>query len=299
MPSSQSAPFRAGYSPKDVAKLLGLSQARVRSFVRAGLLHPRRGPRGEPRLSFQDIVLLRTARGLLDARIPTRKLRLALERLRDRLPRGRSLAGLNIAAAGDEVVVREGGTLWNAASGQAVFDFDFGFEVDELARKVAPLTRRAAREARTHPDKVAAHDWYEMGCDLEATHAGEARDAYRRALELQPAHADAHINLGRLLHDAGELDAATAHYRLALAARPDDRTAAFNLAVALEDRGALDDAARLYREVLRLHPDHADAHYNLSGILERLQDATGALRHLSAYRRLTLASSATAPVRVR
>lgn len=281
----------AGYSSKDVAKLLGLSEARVRSFVRAGLLVPRRGPRGESRLSFQDIVLLRTARGLLDARIPARKLRLALERLKERLPRGRSLAGLNIAAAGDEVVVREGGTLWNAASGQAVFDFDFGFEVDELRRKVAPLTRRAVREARTRPDEVPAHDWYEMACDLETTDAEEARDAYRRALELEPAHADAHINLGRLLHDAGELEAAQSHYRLALAARPEDRTAAFNLAVALEDRGALPEAAGLYREVLRLHPDHADAHYNLAGVLERLEDPTGALRHLSAYRRLTLASS--------
>jgi tetratricopeptide (TPR) repeat protein len=272
-----------------VAKLLGLSEARVRSFVRAGLISPRRGPRGEPRLSFQDIVLLRTARGLLDARIPTRKLRLALERLKERLPKGRSLAGVNIAAAGVEVVVREGGTLWNPASGQALFDF--GFEVDELARKVAPLTRRAVREARTRPEQVPAHDWYEMGCDLEATDPKEARDAYRRALELEPAHADAHINLGRLLHDAGELEAAQAHYRLALAARPEDGTAAFNLAVALEDRGALPEAAGLYREVLRLHPDHADAHYNLAGVLERLEDPSGALRHLSAYRRLTLASS--------
>ncbi|HEX5044534.1 MAG TPA: tetratricopeptide repeat protein [Candidatus Polarisedimenticolaceae bacterium] len=292
MPSPRPPLSRAGYSPKDVAKLLGLSEARVRSFVRAGLLQPRRGPRGEARLSFQDIVLLRTARGLLDARIPTRKLRLALERLRERLPRGRSLAGLNIAAAGDEVVLREGGTLWNAASGQAVFDFDFGFEVNDLARKVAPLTRRAAREARSRPHQVTADDWYEMGCDLEAaSHADEARDAYRRALELEPAHADAHINLGRLLHDAGEIDAASAHYRLALAARPQDRTARFNLAVAFEDRGALEDAARLYREVVRLHPDHADAHYNLAGVLERLHDAPGALRHLSAYRRLTVASA--------
>ncbi len=292
MPSPRPPLSRAGYSPKDVAKLLGLSEARVRSFVRAGLVQPRRGPRGEARLSFQDIVLLRTARGLLDARIPTRKLRLALERLRDRLPRGRSLAGLNIAAAGDEVVVREGDTLWNAASGQAVFDFDFGFEVNDLARKVAPLTRRAAREARSRPHQVTADDWYEMGCDLEAAaHADEARDAYRRALELEPAHADVHINLGRLLHDAGEIEAASAHYRLALAARPEDRTARFNLAVAFEDRGALEEAARLYREVVRLHPDHADAHYNLAGVLERLHDAPGALRHLSAYRRLTLASA--------
>ncbi|MGH7806347.1 MAG: MerR family transcriptional regulator, partial [Candidatus Binatia bacterium] len=54
----------SGYTARDVAKLLALSIGQVRSFVRAGFLVPERGPRGEFRFTFQDLVLLRTAKEL-------------------------------------------------------------------------------------------------------------------------------------------------------------------------------------------------------------------------------------------
>ena len=53
-----------GYGARDVAKMLGLSVAQVRSYARLGFVEAQRGPRGELRFSFQDLVLLRTARGL-------------------------------------------------------------------------------------------------------------------------------------------------------------------------------------------------------------------------------------------
>ena len=56
------------YTTRDVAKLLGLSEAQVRSQAR-GYLAPDRGPRNTYRFSFQDLVLLRTAKTLGDARI--------------------------------------------------------------------------------------------------------------------------------------------------------------------------------------------------------------------------------------
>src|SRR5215207_3200062 len=80
-----------GYSTKDVAALLGLSPAQVRSYVRAGFLSPQQGSRGEYYFSFQDLVLLRTAKGLLAARVPRRRVRLALQNLREQLPSDRPL----------------------------------------------------------------------------------------------------------------------------------------------------------------------------------------------------------------
>lgn len=277
-----------GYSTRDVATMLGLSQAQVRSFVRSGFLVPPRGPRGELRFSFQDLVLLRAARGLVEARVPARRVCRALSRLRDQLPTGRPLSAVRVLAEGNRVVAREGGEVWYPESGQALLDF----EVSELARDAAPFARRAAAEARARDERheeaeeLRAEDWYGFGYGLEATAPDDAIFAYGRALALDPDHPDANLNLGRLLHEADDLAGAEAHYRRALAARPDDATAAFNLGVALEDQGRLDEAAAAYERAVAADPDLADAHYNLAGVAERLERHMTALRHLRLYKNL-------------
>lgn len=273
----------SGYSTRDVAALLGLSAVQVRSYVRAGFLAPRQGPRGEYYFSFQDLVLLRTAKGLLAARVPQRRIHLALQNLREQLPEGRSLTGVRISAEGHQVVVRDGRDVWNPESGQALFDF----ELAELAREASTLPLRTPAPSALALTPETAETWFERGNELEYEGAGEeAIAAYRRALKLDASLADAHLNLGRLLHEQGETAAAESHYRQALAVRPADATAAFNLGVALQDLGRLRDAAEAYETALGSEPRYADAHYNLAGVYEKLGEKEAAFQHLSAYRRL-------------
>src|SRR5689334_724320 len=106
-----------GYSAREVARLLGLSTAQVRAYVRSGFLSPARGPRGALSFSFQDVVLLRTAKGLMGARIAPARVRRALRKLQQQLPSGRPLTGVAIAAEGNRIVVRDGGSRWNPESG--------------------------------------------------------------------------------------------------------------------------------------------------------------------------------------
>jgi len=272
-----------GYTSQDAAKLLGLSIAQVRAFARDGFLTPGRGRRGELQFSFQDLVILRTAKGLVAARIATRRIRGALKRLRAQLPRGRSLAELHIAAEGDRIVVSDGETTWSPESGQMQLDF----AVAELATKAAPMARRAAKAARDAEDELSAEDWYELGLELEVATPAEARDAYRRALELDAHHADAHVNLGRLLHEQGLVEEAERHYRLALREAPNHATAAYDLGIALEGLGRPADAIEAYRAALVTDPRLADAHYNIARLYEKVGKKAAALRHFSAYRRLT------------
>jgi tetratricopeptide (TPR) repeat protein len=273
----------SGYSTRDVANLLGLSTGQVRSFVQAGFLEPRRGARREFRFSFQDLVLLRAAKGLIEARIPTRRVRAALQRLGEQLPKGRSLSAVRIAAQGSQIIVRDGSALWDPESGQWVLDF----EVAELARQAAPLALHSAELARSRESELDADDWYELAFELEATALPEAKDAYRRALELEPDHPDAHLNLGRLLHERGDVEAAKKHYQLALAARPHDSTAAFNLGVAFEDLGRPAEALVAYKEAITYDASSADAHYNLARLYEQLGKRQEAVRHFKAYKLLT------------
>jgi tetratricopeptide (TPR) repeat protein len=255
----------------------------VRRFARA-FVAPRRDRRNALRFSFQDLVLLKAAAGLVRARVPAARVRRALEALKSQLPEGRSLATVRVAADGAAVTVRDGGTAWRPDTGQVVFDFD----VRTLAEQVAPLAR-ASREAASSDGTADGDDaeaLYAWACDLEATSPADAEAVYRRALARDPSHPGSNLNLGRLLHEAGDLAAAEAHYRRALEAPAQRAIAAFDLGVVLEDSGRDAEAADAYRAALEADPALADAHFNLSRLLERSGRREDALRHLGTYRRL-------------
>ncbi|HJX26668.1 MAG TPA: tetratricopeptide repeat protein [Thermoanaerobaculia bacterium] len=273
----------SGYATRDVAALLGLSVAQVRSYIRDGFLTPAQGARGEYRFSFQDLILLRTAKGLLAAKVPRRRIRLALQKLHQQLPEGKPLTGVRITAQGHHVVVRDGREMWNPESGQTLLDFDLG----ELQREAATLVpvSDVRRTKKKEPSKV--EDWFFQGLELEAAEDPDgAIEAYRRALEIDAALPDVHLNIGRLLHEKGELAEAEHHYRRALELRPDEAVAAFNLGVALQDQERYAEAAEAYEATLALDGSFADAHYNLATVYEILGDRQAAFRHLKRYKSL-------------
>src|SRR2546426_2780873 len=145
------------------------------------------------------------------ARIPAATIRSSLRRLKQQLPRGRALSELRITAEGHRVVARDGALAWNPYSGQLVLDFD----VASLAERAAPLARRQAAAARRIEDDLDAEQWFDLGLELEVSAPEDARDAYRRALELGPHHADARGDLGRLPVGTGRAGGAGAEERTA------------------------------------------------------------------------------------
>lgn len=262
--------------------MLGLPEHRIRAFVRAGFLEPERHGRAY-RFSFQDLVILRAAQGLVEADVPAERVQRALARLKEDLPEDRPLGSVRIAAHGHRVVVREEDAAWEPESGQLLFDFT----VSELERKTDLLAHRTV-ESTPEPDRqMEAEDWYATGWELEdEDDPEEAERAYRHALDLDPQHADAHLNLGRLLHDRGRLDLAEIHYAKALEARPDDPTAAFNLGVALQDQDRPQDAVQAYRRAVELDPTFAEAYFNLAGLYETLGEQAVAIQNWKMYRSL-------------
>ncbi len=278
------------YTAREVATVLGVPPSRLRAYLRAGLVSPGRGERGELRFSFQDLVMLRRAEGLVESRIPPRRVHDALRRLRERLGDDVPLLRVQLEAEGGSVVASDGKQRWEPSSGQVVFDFS------PATASAGALHELRARPAAPEPppppprlrSPLSADEHYEIGYGAEES--GDPKTAiaeYQQAIALDPRHGDAQVNLGRLLHEAGEPEQALVHYRAALAVRPEDPIAAFNLGVALEDLGRAPEAIAAYQCAIAVAPDSADAHYNVARLYEQRGESESAIRHLLIYRRLT------------
>ena len=263
--------------------MLGLSRTVVSGLVAAGFVIPVRGPRNEQRFSFQDLLLLRTAHALQRANIPPRKILGALTKLSKTLPEELPITGLRITAIGADVAVHDRDGAWNPDTGQLLMDFDVapaGTELAFIQRSAAPTTT---------PEAASADTWFQRGEDIEASDTDDAERAYRHAIELDSAHGHAHLNLGALLCEAGRCDEAVVLYEQAIQRGVSLPVLHFNHAIALEDLGLFHQAVAAYEKSLELDPGLLDAHYNAGCLLEKMGDAQGALRHFSAYKRLSKA----------
>jgi tetratricopeptide (TPR) repeat protein len=277
----------SGYSTQDVARMIGVSSGRLRAYLRSGVLSPERGQRGELRFSFQDLLLLRTAEGLVKQRIPPHRVRRALKMLRARLPEARPLTGMQLGAHGESVVVHEGSARWHAESGQVLLELERGAVAPAPEAPVSLLPSRGGPPPRVNVEPTTTDEIYDTACDVDDTDPEQAAASYREVLVRVPEHADAHINLGRILHERGDLPAAETHYRRALAIRPGDPTALFNLGVALEDQGRNTEALDAYGRALEVDDRNADAHYNAARLYDLAGNYGAALRHLRICRELT------------
>jgi tetratricopeptide (TPR) repeat protein len=269
------------YSIQEVQRTLGLSRGMILGLVKSGYVNPKLGPRHAYRFTFRDLVVMRTARELIAASIPPRRVAQTLKRLRAKLPGELPSGGLRIRAAGDRIVVQDGARQWEAGSGQYVLDFSLSGAPANV-RLIAPPAASVSPAAK--PD--SASGLFEHGCELEEQDARRAAAAYQRAIDLDPSFASAHVNLGRLLHEQGRLSEAEAVYRAGISKCPADALLHYNLGVLLEDLGRSKAALEAYREALALQDDLADCHYNIALLYEASGMSRAALRHLNAYRKL-------------
>jgi tetratricopeptide (TPR) repeat protein len=274
---------RVRFATAEAARIVGVPPRRLRQCVGAGLVSPARDGRGRLRFDFVDLVLLRTMRGLLEKRVAPRQIGRILGSLRRQIG-DRALTRLSVYADGSRVVAWDGASRWQPDSGQFLFNFDAG-RIVRGARKVARLPAPPAPARR--PTQLGADDWCDLAIELEDASPLEAKAAYHHALDLDPAHATARINLGRMLHAEGNLAGAEVQYREAARCEPENALAWYNLGVLLEDARRPSDALLCYERAVDLDASLADAHYNLALLYESAGRLRDAVRHLMIFRRLT------------
>jgi tetratricopeptide (TPR) repeat protein len=273
------------YSVSDVERLLQLSRSTIRGLIDVGFVTPERGARREYRFSFRDLIVLRAARTLIQAKVPRKRIRRSLEDLRRRLPETMPLSGLSICAVGDRVVVRDGGTRWQADDGQYLLGLDVMLENGVLHMIERPAAAPDGVNDRRAGAKTA-EQWFAEALELESADPSAARGAYEHAVTADPRHLASWINWGRLLHEQGATREADQVYRRALEECGPDSLLMFNRGVLLEDLGKTGAALEAYQAAIEEDPQLADCHYNLARLYEELGKPQHAIRHLGQYRRL-------------
>jgi tetratricopeptide (TPR) repeat protein len=265
------------YSAAELCRIMRLDQSQLRMCLRAASL-PISRAKTFYTYSFQDLVLLRTTKGLTDAGVPVRRIRKVLACLQRQIGDGQALTSLKIYASRKRVVVWDGLYRWQPDSGQFLLNFD-------SAGIVASIRLRPRQRSQRDQAEIA-HQWFERALTLEADAPEEAQRAYQEAICLRPDFAHAHINLGLLYHHAGDLAKAEACYQRALWYEPKFALAHFNLAVVLEDQQLTTRALAAYQEAVKQAPDFREAHCNLAQLYEALGRKRDAIRHYAAAKRL-------------
>jgi tetratricopeptide (TPR) repeat protein len=256
-------------------------------MVTAGFVTPGRGDRNALRFSFQDLIVLRAAKALADAGFSQRRIVKSMRELRRNLPSSMPLSGLSIGAEGDRVVVREGRKRWQADSGQYLLAFDGSPEAGTLGvvERRPQLAGAVAEVVEGELDP--AGDWFSTAVALEADDMGAAVRAYGRAIATNQHHADAYLNLGRLLHEIGYLPEAEKIYRVGIKACPREALLQYNLGVLMDDKGRRAEAIAAYLAALKIDASLADGHYNQALLYEAVGKERDAIRHMAHYRKLT------------
>jgi tetratricopeptide (TPR) repeat protein len=258
------------YQRGDVLRILRITVRQLSGWEKAGLVAVAES------YSFFDLLQLKKLRDLSAKKVRPAVIRESLQAMQ------RQVAGMEnpLMESGtfstkSRVAYRHSGRAMEPIAGQFVMDF-------------APSDNLVAAKVRYMRPAETAEELFLKGVGLEEdpTTQAEAIECYRQALELEPEHAAAHINLGTLYYNHQDYTQAEKHYRLATDADPRYALAYFDLGNVLDETGRLPEAVRAYRQAITLAPTYADAHYNLALAYEKMGQQRKALDHWRAYVRL-------------
>ena len=132
------------------------------------------------------------------------------------------------------------------------------------SRPLLNWLRKFSRFGGGAPDTNAAEQQYELGRSMRGIgEPARAVTCFRKAIELDPGHLDARIDLASALLGLGAPDAAERAARGALLLDARSIAAHVNLGAALADQGKFAGAADSYRAALAIDADCAPALANL------------------------------------
>ena len=263
------------YTRADLLRILHITPRQLLNWERVGLVTSAEA------YSFSDLLEIKKVRDLCAMSIRPAVIRQSLDAMRKQasgVEKPLLEAGAS-STAKHRVAFRHQGRLLEPIAGQFLMDF---------SEREKVLTTTPVPKSEPSPREHEATAWFARGIALEEdpNTQPEAIAAYHQVLEIQPAHAAAHINLGTLYYNRQDFTLAEKHYRQAIEADPRYSLAYFDLGNVLDETGRVLEAIQTYKTALQLAPTYADAHYNLALAFEKVREPRKALKHWQAYVKL-------------
>lgn len=264
-PHSGREPLTDLFSGTEIARLLAVTPARLRTLDRAGVVSPTGRRKGRRAYTFSDLIALRTAQTLLAQRVRLRDVTRAVSALRRTLPKvTRPLQELRIVSDGQRIVVHSHDGAFEPLTGQMVLDF----EVKSLREDVVRVLRPSAGRERAR----TAYELYLRASQLDEDPAtmDEAERLYGEAVGLDPWLAIAYTNLGNIRFRRHDAEAAEGLYRRALEIDARQPEAQYNLGYVMLERGEPESSIPLFHGAIEADPKFSDAYFNLAMAYEQV-----------------------------
>lgn len=255
------------YTPVQIARILGVTPARIRAWVRHDLIRPAKVVRRLPYFDFRQVATAKALSQLAKDGVTPARIRRSLEQVRAWLAEpDQALAQLAAIESGHELLFRTEAGQLAEASGQLRLDFE------------------GEAPAGTGETCRSAEEWFERGILAEDLgRLEEAVRSYEHSLALGARDPEVLFNLGNALYSLERKTEAAQRFVEATRADPEFIEAWNNLGNALGDIDLPSEAVQAYRRALAIEPDYADAHFNLAETLAAMGARDAAERHWRAY----------------
>jgi tetratricopeptide (TPR) repeat protein len=224
------------------------------------------------RFVFKDLLLMRMAKELLRGRRHLQPMQRCVDRIRVLVEPARSLTSLRFEDDRGLILVRQGGVIFEAQSGQLRLSFGCPSPVGKVEERFGPArVRERFEEAR----RIAEADPF------------RALTLYSDLLGREPRNFELHMRMAALLEHEGDLAGALRHLLGAAVLVPANAEVHQRLGSLYRKRDELEAALQSFLRAIECDPVSVETHRNLAELYERLGRKRESMRHLSALYRLS------------
>jgi len=187
--------------------------------------------------------------------------------------------------AREEALIKAKALSYKATErGKLSIDRNYAQHIEKDQEKVLDILHQIAEK---YPKETGPH--YSLGYYYHSRDPNRAIEEYKKALELNPDHWNAHNQIGYLYLDRKNYEKAVEHFQKYVDLNPTDANPLDSLAEAYYRMGRLDEAIAKYKEALKIKPDYFQSLRSLSYVSALKENYAQALHNIDQC--INLASS--------